>query len=46
MDLNATLDIEGTLINAEKIDQNLAGDTFAITYNDNGELHLYVFDEK
>jgi len=44
MTSTSNLDITGSLINAENIDQNEEGNKFVVSYNDNGELHLFIFD--
>ena len=42
--LEQVVPIEGVYIKANIIEQNDAGDRFAVSYNDNGHIHVLVFD--
>jgi len=44
MKLITTIELNGTYLKASNIEQNSDGSKFAMTYNDNGEIYLVVFD--
>jgi len=41
-----TFDIHGTFVVLNEIEQNYAGDTMCIPYQDNGCLKAYIIDNK
>ena len=41
-----TYTLEGIFIRAQEVVENEDGSVFAVAYNNDGQMHLFIFDEK